>query len=187
MQLDSATTTTRASFSDVYHAMMVGYLANLVLPRMGEVIRCSILRRTSRVPVEVSLGTVVAERIIDVVVLLSLLGATLLLDFNKFWNWVADWLLTGRYDALARNRTTLTVAAIIALVLLAGAVFGLLRNLERLRQNAFFNRLVGFVRGMLAGVFSVLKMKRKGLFLFPYALHLERLFSEQLSHLFRLP
>lgn len=166
MQLDSATTTARASFSEVYHAMMVGYLANLVLPRMGEVIRCSILRRTSRVPVEVSLGTVVAERIIDVVVLLSLLGATLLLDFNKFWSWVSDWLLTGRYDALARNRTTLIAAGIIAVVLLAGAIFGLLRNLERLRQNAFFNRLVGFARGMMAGVFSVLKLKRKGLFLF---------------------
>ena len=45
MQLDSATTTARARYTDVYHAMMVGYLANLVLPRMGEVIRCSVLRR----------------------------------------------------------------------------------------------------------------------------------------------
>lgn len=164
MQLDSATNTARASYPEVYHAMMVGYLANLVLPRMGEVIRCSVLRRTSGVPVEVSLGTVVAERIIDVVVLLSLLGATLLVDFNKFWAWVTDWLLTGRYDALARNRTTLAVAAVVAVLLLAGALFGLLRNLERLRQNALFNRLVSFVRGMLAGVFSVLKLKRKALF-----------------------
>jgi uncharacterized protein (TIRG00374 family) len=166
MQLDSATTTARASYSEVYHAMMVGYLANLVLPRMGEVIRCSVLRRTGGVPVEVSLGTVVAERIIDVVVLLALLGTTLLLDFNKFWTWVTDWLLNGRYDSLARNRNTLIIAAVIAAVLLAGAVFGLLRNLERLRQNALFNRLVGFMRGMLAGVFSVLKMERKGVFLF---------------------
>ena len=166
MQLDSATSTARTSYSEVYHAMMVGYLANLVLPRMGEVIRCSVLRRTSGVPVEVSLGTVVAERIIDVLLLLGLLSATVLLDFGKFWGWVTDWLLTGRYDALARNRTTLLVAGGLALLLLAGAVFGLLRNLERLRQNAFFNRLVGFVRGMLAGVFSVLKLERKGLFVF---------------------
>ena len=165
MQLDSATSTAKASYPEVYHAMMVGYLANLVLPRMGEVIRCSILRRTTQVPVEVSLGTVVAERIIDVVVLLSLLGLTLLVDFNRFWTWVSDWLMTGRFDALARNRTTLLVAGAIAVLLLAGALFGLLRNLERLRQNSFFNRLVGFVRGMLAGVFSVLKMERKGVFL----------------------
>lgn len=165
MQLDSATSTARASYAEVYHAMMVGYLANLVLPRMGEVIRCSVLRRTAGVPVEVSLGTVVAERLIDVLVLLGLLGTTLLLYFNTFWAWVADWLLTGRYDALARNRTTLLVAGLIAGLLLAGALLGLLRNLERLRQNPVFNRLVGFARGMLAGVFSVLKMERKGLFL----------------------
>ena len=167
MQLDSAkSVAAHPTYADVYHAMMVGYLANLVLPRMGEVIRCSVLRRTGRVPVEVSLGTVVAERIIDVVMLLSLLGTTLLIDFTKFWAWVSEWLVSGRYDALARNRNTLLVAAVLTVLLLAAALFGLLRNLERLRQNTFFNRLVSFVRGMLAGVFSVLKMERKGLFLF---------------------
>lgn len=166
MQLDSATSVARASYSEVYHAMMVGYLANLVLPRMGEVIRCSVLQRTGRVPVEVSLGTVVAERIIDVLVLLTLLGATLLVDFNKFWNWVTDWLLTGRYDALARNGNTLLVVGLIVVVLLVGGLVGVLRNLERLQSNPLFNRLVGFIRGMLAGLFSVLKLERKGLFVF---------------------
>ena len=72
----------KVPFWNVYHAMMVGYLANIVLPRMGEVIRCSVLRRTSGVPVEVSLGTVITERVIDVLVLLLLLGGVLLLDFN---------------------------------------------------------------------------------------------------------
>ncbi|SEU01416.1 lysylphosphatidylglycerol synthase transmembrane domain-containing protein [Hymenobacter actinosclerus] len=164
MQIDP--TGHRPSYWDVYHAMMVGYLANLVLPRMGEVIRCSVLRRTSGVPVQVALGTVVTERVIDVLVLLGLLGTTLLLDFNTFWSFVTDKVLAGRYDALARNRTPLLVAVGIALLLLLGLGYAVFRNLERLRQNALFSKAVSFVKGVLAGAFSILKLENKGLFLF---------------------
>ncbi|WP_052732567.1 lysylphosphatidylglycerol synthase transmembrane domain-containing protein [Hymenobacter terrenus] len=163
MQLNASQTP--AAYWPVYHAMMVGYLANLVLPRMGEVIRCSVLRRTSSVPVQVALGTVVTERVIDVLVLLSLLGTILLLDFNTFWSFVTKQLLGSNYDTLARNRTPLLVAAIIGAVLLLTAGYALIRNLERLRQNVFFNKAVLFVKGLLAGAFSVLKMERKGVFL----------------------
>jgi hypothetical protein len=58
------------------------------------------------------------------------------------------------------------VASLIALVLLAGLAYTLFRNLERLRQNAIFNKVIVFLKGLLAGVFSVLKLENKGLFLF---------------------
>ena len=154
----------RVGYWAVYHAMMVGYLANIVLPRMGEVIRCSVLRRTSGVPVQVALGTVVTERVIDVLVLLSLMGSVLLLDFNTFWRFLSEDVLGGRYDALARNRTPLLIAAVIGVVLLLSAGYALFRNLERLRQNAFFNKGILFVKGLLAGIFSVLKLEHKGMF-----------------------
>ena len=163
MQLNASQTP--APYWSVYHAMMVGYLANIVLPRMGEVIRCSVLRRTSGVPVQVALGTVVTERVIDVLILLGLLASVLLLDFNTFWSFVNQQVLGGRYEALARNRTPLLMAAVIGGVLLLMVGYALFRNLERLRQNAFFNKGILFVKGLLAGVFSVLKLKKKGLFL----------------------
>ena len=163
MQLDASQNP--VPYWKVYHAMMVGYLANLVLPRAGEVIRCSVLRRTGGVPVQVALGTVVTERVIDVLMLLLLLGGTLLLDFKTFWTFINDKLLGGQADTLARNPTPLVVAAIIALVLLAVVGYALFRNLEKLRQNALFNKAAVFVKGLLAGVFSVLKLKKKGVFL----------------------
>ena len=164
MQLNASRTP--APYWATYHAMMVGYLANLVLPRMGEVIRCSVLRRTSAVPVQVALGTVVTERVIDVLVLLGLLGATLALDFKTFWAFVTDKLLGGQVDALARNRTPLLLAGLGALLLLGAAAYTLVRNLERLRQNALFNKASQFVKGLLAGVFSIRKLDNKWLFLF---------------------
>lgn len=162
MQLEASRQQPR--YWDVYHAMMVGYLANLVLPRMGEVIRCSVLRRTSGVPVQVSLGAVITERVIDLLVLAGLLGATLLLDFRKFWAFVVG-LFSDRYDSLAAHQTVLLTAA--GLLVLLALLFGYLlyRNLERLRQRALFNRIEVFVRGLLEGVFSIRKLRRPGLFL----------------------
>jgi uncharacterized membrane protein YbhN (UPF0104 family) len=152
------------AYWNVYHAMMVGYLANIVLPRMGEVIRCSVLRRTSGVPVEVSLGTVITERVIDVLVLGMLLGAVLLMEFNKFWSFIIS-LFADKYDSLAANREVLLAVAGIAVLLLIIFGYLLFRNLERLRQNALFAKVVGFVKGLLAGVFSVRKLEHKGTFL----------------------
>jgi uncharacterized protein (TIRG00374 family) len=163
MQLDASRTP--APYWHTYHAMMVGYLANLVLPRAGEVIRCSVLRRTSGVPVQVAIGTVVTERVIDVLVLLGLLGATLALDFNTFWTFANDKLFGGQIDTLARNRTPLLLAALGALVLLAAAGYTLFRNLERLQQHALFGKVIVFIKGLLAGVFSVVRLKHKWLFL----------------------
>ena len=154
----------RVPFWNVYHAMMVGYLANIVLPRMGEVIRCSVLRRTSGVPVEVSLGTVITERVIDVLMLGLLLGAVLLLEFNKFWRFIQS-LFADKYDSLAANRGVLLAVAGIAVLLLVMFTYLLFRNLEKLRQNAFFVKVMAFVKGLLAGVFSVLKLENKGVFL----------------------
>ena len=165
-QMQLTASRTPAGYWPVYHAMMVGYLANLVLPRAGEVIRCSVLRRTSGVPVQVALGTVVTERVIDVLVLLALLGATLALDFNRFWAFASEKLLGGKVDALARNRTPLLLAALGGVLLLLALGYTVFRNLERLRQNALFNKATLFMKGLLAGVFSVLRLKQKWLFLF---------------------
>ena len=163
-QMQLAASRHRAPYWEVYHAMMVGYLANIVLPRMGEVIRCSVLRRTSGVPVDVSLGTVITERVIDVVVLLGLLGSTLLLDFNKFWGFVHG-LLFDKYDSLAASRPTLL--AVGGLTLAALLLFGylLFRHLERLRQHTLFVKVMNFVKGLLAGIFSILKLENKSIFL----------------------
>ncbi|MBC8083999.1 MAG: flippase-like domain-containing protein [Hymenobacter sp.] len=166
MQLDPTVTGPKPAYWDVYHAMMVGYLANMVLPgRVGEVVRCTLLQRTSQVPVQVALGTVITERIIDVLVLLALLSTVLLLDFTTFWNFANEYLLQGKADALARNRNALVAAGGGALAALALSGYLLWRNLERLRQNAAFNKLLGFVKGLLAGIFSIVKLENKAAFL----------------------
>ena len=163
MQLDAAGQ--RSGFWNTYHAMMVGYLANLVLPRAGEVVRCTVLTRTAGVPVKVSLGTVITERVIDLFTLLSLLGLLLLLEFQHLQSFFYL-QFNDSYDSLAANRGTLllAIAAVGTGVLLMG--WFVWRNLERFRQNRHFQRAASFVRGLLEGLLSVRRVKPQGAFWF---------------------
>lgn len=163
MQLDAAGQ--RSGFWNTYHALMVGYLANLVLPRAGEVVRCTVLTRTAGVPVKVSLGTVITERVIDMFTLLSLLALLLLLEFGHLQSFFYL-QFNDSYDSLAANRTTLLLAILAVgtgLVLIGWFVW---RNLERFRLNPHFQRAASFARGLLAGLLSVRRVRPQSAFWF---------------------
>ncbi len=163
MQLDAAGQ--RSGFWTTYHAMMVGYLANLVLPRAGEVVRCTVLTRTAGVPVKVSLGTVITERVIDLFTLLTLLGILLLLEFGHLQSFFYL-QFNDSYDSIAANRVTLLLALVAV-----GTGLGLMgwfvwRNLEKFRQNRHFQRAAGFLRGLLDGLLSVRRVRSQSAFWF---------------------
>ncbi|MBF8963184.1 flippase-like domain-containing protein [Pontibacter sp. FD36] len=151
------------SFKNTYNAMMVGYLANLVLPRMGEVVRCSMLRRSNGIPVNTAFGTVIAERIIDMVMLLLFLGLTFMLEVNRLRDFLFG-LFTDKYASLEQSFGSLYL--LVVLLMVVGAVFLVLvlLYLNKLRQNAFFKKAVTFVRGMLQGVFSITKIENQAAF-----------------------
>lgn len=64
-------------------AVLVGYLANLAFPRLGEVTRCGMMKRSDDVPVSTSLGTVITERIIDLFTLIALILLALVLEYDR--------------------------------------------------------------------------------------------------------
>ncbi|MEJ8802520.1 lysylphosphatidylglycerol synthase transmembrane domain-containing protein [Pontibacter sp. H249] len=146
-----------------YRAMMVGYLANLVLPRMGEVVRCSILKRTDNVPVNTGFGTVIAERFIDMVMLLLAIGITFLVEFNRIRDFFLS-LFTDKYTGLEQTIDSLYWVFWVMLGATVVILFIVLRYLSRLRQNSYFQKAASFVKGMLKGVFSITKLDNQGVF-----------------------
>ena len=154
----------RITFADTYHATMIGYLANLVLPRMGEVFRCSVLRRNNRIPVEASFGTVITERLLDMIMLLSLTGIAFLLEFDRLNAYFQD-LLNDRYLSLQQNKTLILVLGGLLLAALVGVFVVLFFFLSNLRENRFFQKVVSLVKGFLAGIFSVAKLENKPAFI----------------------
>ncbi|KAA6433504.1 lysylphosphatidylglycerol synthase transmembrane domain-containing protein [Rufibacter glacialis] len=148
-----------------YHALMVGYLANIVLPRAGEVIRCTLLRRTSEVPVNVSLGTVITERVIDLVMLLLCMCFTLLLEFDRLNSFFLE-IFSESFKGMEQNLQTLYLLGAVGIIGSGFVIWYLYKNISKLQRNPFFKRVSDFVLGIWQGIFSIARMEQKGAFVF---------------------
>lgn len=151
----------RPRFWNCYHAVMNGYFMNMLIPRAGEASRAVSLYRTEKVPFEKGFGSVLAERVLDVVMLLVIAAVTLALQLDKI-----D-LFQQRIAAFRAGQTTQETGApwwmwLIGVVFLVGfaAVVWLLATRPELRA-----RLKETVRGFVEGLRSVLRMRNKGGFL----------------------
>jgi uncharacterized protein (TIRG00374 family) len=142
-------------------SVLTGYFANLVVPRMGEVTRCGTLNRLEGVPVNVSFGTVVAERIFDVLMLFLLIGATFLIEFDRLSTFLMDFFSSKFNMNGLRNNSWLLVMVVGCLLGFGVMVwFFYNRYKEILRQKPFYQRVEKFVVGLLEGLLSVRKLKK---------------------------
>ncbi len=135
-------------------SLMVGYLVNLVIPRGGEVSRCYNLYKLDKTPVEISFGTVVVERVIDLVCLLTLIALAFIVESTRLFAFV-DSLPMGDTGAISG---ILIIALIAAAALLL--VYWLIRRSKKLR--AF---VVKTWRGFRDGLLSVFRLKNKTRFI----------------------
>ena len=136
-----------------FHSLMIGYLVNLGIPRGGEISRSYTLYNLERTPVETSFGTVVAERIVDLICMLTLLGMAFLAEWKKLMAFF-DELGIGSSQAL-----TIPVWLWVALILLVAV--GL--SLYLFRRNA---KLLKIIIGFKTGLMAIVQLKQKGPFLF---------------------
>src|ERR1700761_126673 len=103
--------------------VMIGYFVNLGAPRLGEVLKCTILARYEKVPADKLVGTIVVERAFDVVCLLVVFGLTLAFQYD-----VIHTLTAGKTDALFRNASGETsYVKIVILLAVVGILFFTLR------------------------------------------------------------
>jgi uncharacterized protein (TIRG00374 family) len=136
-------------------AVMVGYFVNLLLPRMGEISRCGMLKRTDDVPITTSLGTVVAERIIDVISLFVVVALTLLLEFQRLKGFFFGFATrTFENFNLLNLLLVLGITGIISLVI----VLLVRSRKEQLGQNSIFQKIKSFAQEMLKGLTSINKL-----------------------------
>ena len=150
------------SLSHTFGSVVVAYLGNLAFPRAGEVMRCATLRTSEGIPVEKSLGTVVTERLIDLLAFALIVVIGLLVMFGK----AKDWL----YDTLSAKFETLPNMAMIGgtLVVLALVAFAFYKLFwKKLLHISLFKRIDDLVRGMVDGVKSIFHLggRRTALFI----------------------
>lgn len=151
----------RPSFLRTNTAVWLGYFANNLVPRLGEVTRCSALYKSDEIPIEKSLGTVVTERIFDVVTLFLLLGLNLLLDFDRLLTFIQ-----GATSATPQEGKGVPVLIWVVLALLIGGGLFVFFLREQLLKLAIVRKLVKTGKGLLDGLLSIRRLRRPGMFLF---------------------
>ncbi|PWS27676.1 hypothetical protein DHW03_08815 [Pedobacter yonginense] len=149
----------KVSFWNAYHAVMIGYLANLALPRFGEIGRCSVVHKTEQVPMFASIGTVITERLFDVLVLL-LTGLVLLI---VQYDMVSDFLYNTIFLSIVHKLQSLNYFWIIGIMVLLGLLIA--GSIYFLRSK-FSNKFLRIFVSLRQGFGSYRKLQNKPLFLF---------------------
>lgn len=149
----------------MFLAVMVGYFANLLLPRMGEVTRCGMLNRMDGVQVNAAFGTVVAERIFDVLMLLIVFFLTFLLEFSRLSHFFIEFLSAKfiAFQSLSINSYFILTSLFLLFLALVIIIY---KYRVKLGQFTFLAKVKAFLQGMLDGLLSVRRMKHRGTFVF---------------------
>ncbi len=146
----------------VYNAVIIGYFANLLFPRLGEVARCGALNRSDKIPFDKLVGTVVVERIFDLICLIAIILVTFFLRIESFGKFVKEKVLQKVSDG---DYSTLVIILLVGLATLAVAAFLLWYYREDLRRHALVKKGWNFVKGIGDGLKSFAAMQRRWQFL----------------------
>ncbi|OJW79486.1 MAG: hypothetical protein BGO69_12185 [Bacteroidetes bacterium 46-16] len=137
-------------------AVLIGYVMNLVLPRAGEVAKCTILARYEKVPAHKMVGTIVSERAFDLLCLFVIAAAAFTIEAHVISDYVAD-LTRGIYDKILSHRVVL-MSILAGLAVIAIALILVYRRHKETKVGHF-------MREMSHGIMSILHMKKRGAFL----------------------
>lgn len=141
--------------SNSFYSLMIGYLVNLAIPRGGEVSRCYNLYKLESTPVEISFGTVVVERIVDVLCLLAIIGLAFIVEWDKLILFLEK-LGVGSGGGQGFHVPTWAILVLAGLITATGVFYFFRKN----------EKLIKILKGFKEGLLSVFQLKNKWLFVF---------------------
>ncbi len=153
---------------NTFGAVVVAYMANLAFPRLGEVMRCAVLRTDDKIPMEKSLGTVITERIIDILCFFVIVLIGLAAVYDKLKDWLYDTIMAS---GMFNPRLLVYLAAAGIVVTGLGIVF-YLRYYHKLLRFPLVQKIDKLLNGFAGGIKSILHLgwKKSLLFVFYSAL-----------------
>ena len=151
----------KISNSNALWTISFGYLMNLTIPRSGELARSTALYGVENVPVEKSFGTIILERVVDLICMFGFLGLTLIFKYKailSFYQYV-----TQEKSKSAEPASNTKWYVILGIAVVFGILFFALR--KKLQQFPLYQKVIDFAKGIYHGLTSIFKLKQKGKFI----------------------
>jgi uncharacterized protein (TIRG00374 family) len=138
--------------SNTFITVMAGYFMNLLLPRMGEFVRCGLLSKYEKIPFSKLFGTVITERIVDVIMLFVLLLLTALLELDKL-------IAFGKQNPEVVSKIESLLQSPYLWGGLIVCVAGLLIYMRLQNKKSGKNKLTSLINDFITGIKSIFLMK----------------------------
>ncbi len=142
---------------DCIDSIFIAYASNVIIPRVGEVSRCAVLTKYDKVPFSKALGTLVAERLVDMLLVLIFVCVMLFTQLDVFLS------LFSKTGTNQESFSMLLSSPKTYIIILIGGLICLLLWLG-LKNTMFYAKIKQTVRGFIDGLLSLRTMRRKGLF-----------------------
>jgi uncharacterized protein (TIRG00374 family) len=145
---------------NVFNAVMVGYMANLAFPRLGEVLKCTLLARYEKTSPDKLVGTIVAERAMDLVCLMVVFFLTIVVQVDIVGQYALD-----LWQKLSENSNTSYPLLLLILVFFAVIFIVVKKWINKHPDNNLLQKISGVMKGIWQGLVSIRYVKRKGIFI----------------------
>lgn len=155
----------KTRLSSTFFAVMVGYLANTAVPRMGEFARCGVLSKKEKIPFNALFGTVLSERLFDLITLALIIFLVIIFQVELLRNFLHKnfWPF---FDNLFSNINSILFFGLISVTVLGGLVWSVWFFKQTIKKMPFYHRFADFLRGLWNGIKTIKTMPHKWLFLF---------------------
>ncbi|REE83744.1 hypothetical protein BX611_1039 [Lutibacter oceani] len=141
-------------FANSIMAVLIAYLLNLFIPRSGEFARAASVKKYENIPFEKAFGTIVAERVADVIILLLIIGVAFFFQTELISSYI-----------FKEDQSSSIYYKIVVFVVLPLVGFFIYRFLKK-SKNPFIIKVISFVNGLIDGAKSIFTMKKKWEFIF---------------------
>ena len=153
----------RLSDGRTFLAVMTGYLANLAFPRLGEVTRCGVMKKNEKIPMSISFGTVITERTIDFLILLSLILLDFIVEFDRVYEYFIS--AVGWDTEVDHTMNIILVASILLFLGIVGILI-LKRILDHEFENSLLQKIHRVLTDIVNGLLSIRKVQNISGFVF---------------------
>jgi len=143
------------NFFNCFFTVMIGYFANLGIPRSGEVMRCGILAKYENIPFNKLVGTVIAERVADLIILISFIISVVFLQFSSLENYLQG---IGFFDKFSSTKMYISLGVLLVLCVITYLII-------KKSQHKLFVLIRHFLSGIVEGLKSIFRMEDRWFFI----------------------
>ena len=156
----------KPTFGNTFNAMMTGYFANMALPRIGEITRCVTLGKKENIPADKLIGTVLIERTIDLISLLTIMIIMIFTSGDKIKQFLRETILIPLRDKVLTPFGLTWLIWVLLLLILAALLLLVIRYRKNLRKIPLVSKIFDLSKGIISGLKSITTLERKREFIF---------------------